>query len=101
METPEKILLGLLLGALAAFPIALFLYLRTAYRQEGWAGVKTALAVLGLVALIYAAVVLWGKHMEDLVRRGDRAPFSTNHYSFGRSFMAVAPGGKSEGQRNA
>ena len=49
METSERILLALLLLALAALPVAIVLYLRTAYRKGGWREVKVA-AVLAAIA---------------------------------------------------
>jgi len=59
METSDKILLGLLLVAFAAFPVAVFLYLRTAYRKGGWADVKAA-AIVALVAmLIFGGLNIW------------------------------------------
>ncbi len=59
METSDKILLGLLLVAFAAFPVAVFLYLRTAYRKGGWADVRAA-AIVALVAmLIFAGLNIW------------------------------------------
>ena len=59
METSDKILLALLLLSLAALPIAIFLYLRTAYRDGGWRQVKVA-AALAVIALFgWAAVRFW------------------------------------------
>ena len=75
MGTGEKILLGFLLAVLAAFPIAFFLYLRTAYRKDGWAGVKTASAVAGTAFLIWAALPLWGKYMAYLGSQVIEHPF--------------------------
>jgi len=44
---------------MAAFPVAVFLYLRTAYRQGGWREVKVA-AILAVVAmLIPVALKIW------------------------------------------
>lgn len=54
MATLDQILLGFLLVALAAFPVAIFLYLRTAYQKHGWPEVKTA----ALVAVIALAIPL-------------------------------------------
>ena len=51
MEASDKILLGLLLLAIAAFPVAVFLYLRTAYRKGGWREMKAA-AIIALVAML-------------------------------------------------
>jgi len=59
METPDRILLWLLLGAFAAFPVAAWLYLRTAYRKGGWREVKGAAVVAGLALLIPLGFRLW------------------------------------------
>jgi hypothetical protein len=60
METPDdRILLGLLLLAIAAFPVATLLYLRTAYRQGGWPQVKTAAIVAVVAVLIPAVLRIW------------------------------------------
>ena len=59
METSDKILLGLLLVAFAAFPVAVFLYLRTAYRKGGWADVKAA-AIVALVAMLIFGGLIFG-----------------------------------------
>lgn len=59
METPDKILLGLLLIAIAAFPVAVFLYLRSAYRNGGWPQVKTAAIVAVVAMLIPVALRIW------------------------------------------
>jgi hypothetical protein len=59
METPDKILLGLLLLAMAAFPVAVFLYLRTAYRESGWPQVKTAVIVAVVAMLVPVALRIW------------------------------------------
>jgi len=75
MEMVDKVLLGLVLGALAVFPLAVFFYLRTAYRQGGWTEVKTALAVAGMSLLVWAVFELWLKHMEDLIGRIIDHPF--------------------------
>ncbi len=75
MEMSDKILAGLLVAALAAFPIAVFLYLRSAYREARWAGVKTALAVAGMALLAWVALELWAKHVGDLMRRIIEHPF--------------------------
>lgn len=75
MEMVDKVLLSLLLGALAVFPLAVFFYLRTAYRQGGWTGVKTALAVAGISLLVWKGLVLWGRHIEDLIGRIIDHPF--------------------------
>jgi len=53
MATPDRILLGLLLFALAAFPVAVLLYLRSAYRKGGWPEVKAA-AILAVFAMLLA-----------------------------------------------
>ena len=51
MELRDKIQLGLLLGAIACFPVAASLYLRTAYWQGGWRKVIDA-AKLAVVAIL-------------------------------------------------
>jgi hypothetical protein len=56
MEMLDKILLGLLLGAFATFPVAVFFYLRSAYRKGGWSNVKTA-AMLAAVAMLIPLVL--------------------------------------------
>jgi hypothetical protein len=76
MDTSDKILLGLLLAALAAFPVAVFLYLRSAYRAGRWAGVKTALALAGTALLAWAAVEVGARHVGDLVERVIEHPFA-------------------------
>jgi threonine/homoserine/homoserine lactone efflux protein len=76
MDMSNKILLGLLLAALAAFPVAVFLYLRTAYREGRWAGVKTALAAAGMALLVWVALDLWAKHVGDLVGQVMAHPFA-------------------------
>lgn len=59
METSDKILLALLLLALAALPVAIVLYLRTAYRKGGWRQVKVA-AVLAAIAFFgWVAARYW------------------------------------------
>lgn len=73
----EKVLLALLLGALAAFPVGLILYMRTAYREGGRAAVKTALGVFGLALVLWLGPPLWAEHMIDLVRRLLTHPFET------------------------
>ena len=75
MGTLEKVLLGSLLAAFASFPIALFLYLRTAYREARWRGVKEALAVFGVVLAVWVAVQLFQRHLQDLIGRVIEHPF--------------------------
>jgi hypothetical protein len=59
MGTSDKILLGLLLIAIAAFPVAVFLYLRSAYRNGGWPQVRTA-AIVALIAMVVPVVLrIW------------------------------------------
>ncbi|HVO79574.1 MAG TPA: hypothetical protein VMT28_02520 [Terriglobales bacterium] len=55
----ERILLGLLLVALCALPVAMFLYLRTAYRSGGWHGVKRASLLVVVAGLSFAVFRLW------------------------------------------
>ena len=59
METPDKILAGLLLLAMAVFPVAVFLYLRTAYRKGRWPEVKTAAIVAVVAMLIPLGLRIW------------------------------------------
>ena len=59
METTDKILLGLLLFAIAAFPVAVFLCLRTAYRKGGWSDVKMAAIVAAVAMLIPLGLRIW------------------------------------------
>lgn len=59
METTDRILLWLLLAAMAAFPVAVWLYLRTAYRKGGWREVKAAGVVAGFALLIAGAFKIW------------------------------------------
>ena len=59
MGSLEKILLGLLLLAFAAFPVAVFLYLRTAYRKGGWREVKTATMTAVIAVLVVAGFRFW------------------------------------------
>jgi hypothetical protein len=59
METADQILLGLLLLAIAAFPVAVVLYLCTAYREGGWPQVKAA-AIVAVVAMLIPVVLrIW------------------------------------------
>jgi hypothetical protein len=59
METQGKILLGLLLLAIAVFPVAVFLYLCGAYRMGGWPRVRAA-AIVAVVALLIPVVLrIW------------------------------------------
>jgi hypothetical protein len=59
METPDRILLELLMLAIAAFPVAVFLYLRTAYRKGGWPQVKMAPIVAVVAMLIPLGLRIW------------------------------------------
>jgi hypothetical protein len=76
METSDQVLLGLLLLAIAAFPVAVFLYLRTAYRQGGWPEVKEA-AILAVVAmLMLAGVRIWSDWEISHFQRVIEHPFA-------------------------
>ena len=77
MDMTERVLLGLLLGVLAVFPLALFFYLRTAYRTGGWREVKASLTVFGVALLLWAGPQLWLNHIVDLGERIVRHPFAT------------------------
>jgi hypothetical protein len=59
MGMTDKILLVLLLLAVAGFPIAVFLYFGTANRQGGWAEVKCAAFVAAFSLLILGGINLW------------------------------------------
>ena len=59
METSDRILLVLLLLAAAAFPVAVFLYVRSAYKEGGWRRVKVAATVALVSMLIPLALKLW------------------------------------------
>lgn len=59
MEISDKVLLALLLIALVAFPVAAFLYLRTAYKDGGWRKVKLAALVAVVAMLIPVALKIW------------------------------------------
>ena len=59
MGTTDQILLGLLLVAMVAFPVAVFLYLRTAHREGGWRSVKTAAIVAVVALLIPLGLRIW------------------------------------------
>jgi heme/copper-type cytochrome/quinol oxidase subunit 4 len=69
MPILEWVLLALLLLALASFPVALFLHLRTAYREGGWAQVKTAFMVAVAAILIFAAERIRENKGIDFFRR--------------------------------
>jgi hypothetical protein len=59
METSDKILLGLLLLAVMAFPVGVSLYLRTAYPEGGWRKVRVAVLVAVVAMLLPVALKLW------------------------------------------
>jgi len=59
METQDRVLLWLLLFTFAAFPVAVWLYLRTAYRKGGWREVKAAAILAGFALLIAAGFKIW------------------------------------------
>jgi hypothetical protein len=76
VDTTDKILLGLLLLALAAFPVAVFLYLRTAYRERGWTGVKSAAIVAVVTMAIWVGIRLWPEWEIRHILRAIRHPFA-------------------------
>jgi hypothetical protein len=82
MDMTDKILLGTLLLAFAAFPIAVFLYLRTAYRKGGWAEVKGAAHVAGILLLIWFGVSLWPKFEIPHILRAIQHPFALGSIVF-------------------
>jgi hypothetical protein len=59
MQTQDKILFGLLLLAIAVFPVAVFLYLRSAYRMGGWPRVRAAAIVSAVALLIPVVLRIW------------------------------------------
>jgi membrane protease YdiL (CAAX protease family) len=59
METSDKILLALLLLALAALPVAILLYLRTAYRDGGWRQVRVAAVLAAVTFFGWVAAKYW------------------------------------------
>lgn len=59
MDTSDKVLLALLLIAVVAFPVAIFLYLRTEYKDGGWPKVKLAAIVAVVSMLIPGALKIW------------------------------------------
>ncbi|MBZ5597290.1 MAG: hypothetical protein LAN83_03110 [Acidobacteriia bacterium] len=81
MELSDRILLGLLLTALAALPVAVFFYLRTAYRSGGWSGVKTACMLVAVAVLMVAGFRLWEYCEFELLRRVLEHPFGTTALS--------------------
>lgn len=82
METPDKILLGLLLVAIAVFPVAVFLYLRTAYRKGGWPDVKTAAIVAVVAMLIPVGFRIWFDWEFSHFQRAIQHPFALGSILF-------------------
>jgi drug/metabolite transporter (DMT)-like permease len=82
MDMTDKFLLGLLLLALAAFPIAVFLYLRTAYQKGGWTEVKGAAIVAGVTLLIWAGISLWPEFEIRHILRAIQHPFALGSIFF-------------------
>ncbi len=82
MDTTDKILLTLLLLALAAFLVAVFLYLRTAYRKGGWTEVKGAAIVAGVSLLIWLGASLWPEFEIRHLLRAIRHPFTISSMLF-------------------
>lgn len=78
----EKILLGLLLVALAAFPVAVFLYLRTAYRKGGWSDVKAATFVAVVALLIPIGLRIWYDWEIDHFQRVIKHPLALGSILF-------------------
>jgi len=68
MDMTDQILLGLLLLAVAAFPVAVFLYLRTAYRKGGWTEVKWAAIVAGISLLLFAGIRIFEWEIRHILR---------------------------------
>jgi hypothetical protein len=82
MGMGEKILLGLLLLAFAAFPVAVFLYLRTAYQKGGWTEVKVAAGVAAVALLIWVASSLWPEFELRHIWRAIQHPFALGSIVF-------------------
>ena len=72
METSDKILLGLRLLAVMAFPVVVFLYLRTAYAEGGWRKVRVeGLVAVGavLIPVVFKLWVDWEFHnLERIIK---------------------------------
>lgn len=77
METSDRVLLWLLLLAMAAFPVAVLFYLRTAYRKGGWREVKTAAILAGLAMLIPVGLKIWYDWEISHVQRVIEHPYSS------------------------
>ena len=82
MDTTDKILLALLVLAFAAFPVAVFLYFRTAYRQGGWAEVKCAAFVAAFSLLILGGINLWPEFELRHIWRAIQHPFAQSSIVF-------------------
>jgi hypothetical protein len=82
VDTTDKILLTFLLLALGAFPVAVFLYLRTAYREGGWTEVKGAAIVAGVSLLIWVGASLWPEFEIRHILRAIRHPFAMSSMFF-------------------
>ena len=82
MDMTDQILLTLLLLAFAAFPVAVFLYLRTAYREGGWTEVKWAAIVAIVSMLLFAALRIWPEWEIDHILRALRQPFAPSSILF-------------------
>lgn len=82
METVDQILLGLLLLAVAAFPVAVFLCLRTAYRKGGWPEVKTDAIVAVVAMLIPVGFRIWFDWEFSHFERAIKYPFALSSILF-------------------
>jgi hypothetical protein len=82
METSDRILLWLLLVAMAAFPVAVLLYLRTAYRKGGWRDVKAAAILAGFAMLIPLALKIWYDWEISHFQRAIEHPFALGSIIF-------------------
>jgi RsiW-degrading membrane proteinase PrsW (M82 family) len=76
METSDRLLLWVLLLAMAAFPVAVCFYLRTAYRKGGWREVKTAAILAGFAMLIPVGLKIWYDWEIRHVQRVIEHPFA-------------------------
>lgn len=82
METSDKILLALLLLAMAALPVAVFLYLRTAYRDGGWRQVRVAAVLAAVALLVWGGSRLWAEWEVTNLLRVLEHPFALGSILF-------------------
>ena len=82
METSDRVLLILLLLAAVAFPVAVFLYLRSAFKEGGWQRVKASAIVALVSLLIPLALKLWVDWEFGNLERIVRHPFTLGSIIF-------------------